>query len=234
MMKIFAPGVLLALSIFLSVSSARAADPASGMNSAAVIHYPTALNQTQTQVFAGTLDIVNVENTDLRVSNFRYGYQVGDFQFTADIQYLTQPDSEYNYAEVRAKLRVLPLDEIRSNLALGLLGRYADPGARTERIDDRDASIFLVFTNQFFIFGTRSAVTSFYLDNLNASGGLKSELYQQISLVIEGDYLHAIPDAPDRGRIKYGVEIEGEQNFYMQLFVSGVTHSVHIQVGSGF
>lgn len=209
-------------------------DPASGINSAGVINYPTAIQQTNDHTFHTTLEIVDLGEPDLRFQNIRYGYQLGDFQLLTDIHLLTMPDRELDYAEVRAKLRVLPIDEIRTDLALGYLVRYAEEEDDLVRIDNHKASLFLIVTTQAYLFGSYSLLTNFYLDNLNANLGLKLEVYQYILLALEADYLHSMPDVEDRSTGRLGLEIEGEQNFYFQIYYDDATEHMMFQLGSGF
>ncbi len=225
-------GVILWLGCFWG--TAWGIDPAAGVNSAEVIEFPTALNQILDHTFHATVEIVDIGDPDLRLENLRYGMQLGDFQLLADAHFITHPDREFNYGELRAKLRVLPLDEIRTNIAVGALGRYADDDAGKARIQNRSASLFTAITNQAYLFGTQGLLTSLYLDNLIFSFGFKLEIYQFILLAGEADYLHSFTDAPERTFSKLGIEIEGEQNFYFQLFYSNAADDFLIQIGSGF
>ena len=209
-------------------------DPAAGMNAAGVIDFPTALNQTVSHSFHASVEILDIGEPDLRMDNLRYGYQLGDFQLLTDIHLITKPDRDLDYAEMRAKLRVLPLDEIRTDIAVGYLGRLVEAEEDLARIDERKASLFIIITNQAYLFGTYSLLTNIYADNLFVNFGLKMELYQFILLIGELDYLHSMPELPERTFSKVGIEIEGEQNFYFQFFYSNTNENFLVQIGSGF
>ena len=211
-----------------------AVDPSASINAAGVVAFPTAHNQTNDHMIHLSLDVVDIGEPDLRGENLRYGYQWGDLQLLLDIHAFTRPKSDFDFAQLRAKLRVLPLDEIRTTLALGLLGRYTDSDAGQARIDDRNASLFAVVTNQFYLLGSLATMTNLYLDNLFANFGLKMEVYQFIMLVAESDYYHSMPDLPDRSHNRVGIEIDGEQNFYFQLLYEDTNEHALVQFGTGF
>ncbi len=217
-----------------AVGTAWGVEPSAGINSAAVIAFPTALNQSRDNTFQFTLEVVDIGEPDLRGENVRYGIQFGDFQLSADVHLLTKPDRDFNFAEMRAKLRVLPLDEIRTDIAVGLLGRYADTPEGEARIDGHSASLFGAVTTQAYLFGSYALLVNAYVDNVYASLGLKLEIYQYIQLIVEADYLHSMADAKDRSAGRIGAEVEGEQNFYFQLFYDEAVEAVLVQIGSGF
>ena len=223
---------IVALSIL--PGTALAIDPSASINAAGMIAFPTALNQTNDHMLHMTLDVYDVGEPDLRVENFRYGLQWGDLQMLLDLHGITRPEPDFDFGELRLKLRVLPLDEIRTTLALGLLGRYADTPEGEARIDERKASLFAIISNQFYLFGSLATMTNLYLDNVFANIGVKMEIYQFLMLVVESDYYHSMSDLPDRNHNRIGIEIDGEQNFYFQLLYSDTLEAGLIQIGTGF
>lgn len=234
-MKALLRGVaFLALAALLWGPAAWALPPEAGINSAGVIEFPTALNQTFDHSFDFSLEIVDIGEPDIRLENLRYGYQIGDFQLRLDSHYLV-PRQEFNFLELRAKLRVLPLDEFSTDIAIGLLGRQVQETGDRVRIDDRSASLFGAITSRFFLFeSTGPLLVNFYLDNLFVSLGAKLEFYQFISAVVETDMLHSLTSADDRTFVKAGVEVQGEQNFYFQVVYNDRDNNLLLQIGSGF
>jgi hypothetical protein len=227
-------GILVVASL-LCQSGAWAVAPEAGINAAGLIEFPTALDQTLDHTFHFTTEIVDIGEPDLRLENLRYGYQLGNFQLLFDIHGRTEPERDFDYGEVRAKLRVLPLDEYSTDIAIGLLGRETDDDQGRARIDDRSASLFGVVTSRFFLLeATGPLLVNFYLDNLFASLGAKLEFYQFIMAVAEVDYLHSLTEAEDRAFGKIGLEIQGEQNFYFQVVYADRNENLLFQVGSGF
>ena len=222
------------LVLLTPASMALAVDPAATINSAGVVNFPTALNQTNNNMLHLTLDVFDIGEPDLRVDTFRYGHQWGDIQLLLDLHSITRPETDFDYGEFRVKLRVLPLDEIRSTIAIGLLSRYADSPEGNARLDDRRTSFLAVMTNQFYLFGSLETMTNWYVDNVFANFGIKLEIYQFIMMVAESDYYHSMPDALDRTHNRIGFEVDGEQNFYFQLFFSDKLDNVLLQIGSGF
>lgn len=204
------------------------------VNAASVIDFPTALDQTETHVFHAAVAIVDLGEPDVRLQNLRYGLQVGNFQLLTDVHMQTEPSERLNFAEIRAKLRVLPLDEISTDIAVGVLGRIANSGEKN-RIDDREASLFAIWTSQIAALDdAEPLLINFYLDNLFFSMGAEMGFYQFIKFVAEADFLHSQSDAPDRNFTKVGIEIEGEQNFYFQIYYSDRNDDVVVQIGTGF
>jgi len=213
---------------------ALAVDPAMTTNSAGVIRFPSALNQTNNNMFHLSLDVIDIGGPEMRAESFRYGHQWGDVQLLMDLYSITRPESDFDYGLVRAKLRILPLDEIRTTMSIGLLGRYADDPEGKARLDDRAASLFAIITNQFYFLGGLETLTNLYVDNVFANFGLKMEIYQFLMLVFESDYYHSMAHLPDRSYNRIGIEVDGEQNFYFQLFYSDALDNVLLQFGSGF
>lgn len=206
----------------------------SSIYSAGVIRFPTALDQTEDNTFHATVEIEDVGEPDLAMANARWGIQFGNFQLITDLHLETEPGEAFDFGEIRAKLRVLPLDEISTDIAVGLLGRFAESGEK-QRYDDRTASLFGIVTTQLDVISdAEPLMLNLYLDNLFFSIGIELGLYQFIKVVAEADYLHSVTDIPDRNTGRIGIEIEGEQNFYFQLFYSDRTENTLVQIGTGF
>jgi hypothetical protein len=206
----------------------------SDIYSAGVIRFPTALDQTEDHTFHGTIEIEDIGEPDLAMNNARWGMQLGNFQLITDLHMETEPGEAFDFGEIRGKLRVLPLDEISTDIAVGLLYRFAESGEK-QRFDDREASLFGVVTTRLdLIPDTEPLLLNLYLDNLFFSLGIELGIYQFIKLVAEGDYLHSRSDLIERGSGRIGIEIEGEQNFYFQLFYSDRTDDFLVQIGTGF
>lgn len=226
---------LAALTLLAPVPGAWGVEPASGVNSAGVIEFPTALDQTRTHTFHASLEIFDIGEPDLRLQNVRYGYQLGNFQLLTDIHVMTTPERDVDFGEIRAKLKVLPLDEFATDVAIGLLGREAKDEAGEERLDDSSASLFAVITSQFHpLDDAGPLLVNFYLDNVFASLGWKFEFYQFVQFIGEVDFLHSLAEAEDRTVSKVGIEMEGEQNFYFQLYYSDRNENFLLQLGTGF
>ena len=206
----------------------------SSIYSAGVIRFPTALDQTEDNTFHGTIEIEDIGEPDLAMSNARWGLQLGNFQLITDLHLETEPGEAFDFGEIRGKLRVLPIDEISTDLAVGLLYRFAESGEK-KRFDDRDSSLFGILTTQLDLIGdTEPLLLNMYIDNLFFSIGIELGIYQFIKVVAEGDYLHSRTDVVERGSGRIGIEIEGEQNFYFQLFYSDRTDNALVQIGTGF
>ena len=200
-----------------------------------MIGFPTALDQELTHVFHASLAFLDVEEPDVAFTNLRYGFQLGNFQLLTDVNATAEPDKEFEFAEMRAKLRVLPLDSISTNIAIGYLGRLTDSDEAKERLADRSASLFAILTSELVLFDDLDGVLfNLYLDNLYGSLGLKVPVFQFIKVIVELNYQHEPENLDDRGSIKAGIESEGEQNFYFQLYYSDLTEHFIIQIGSGF
>ncbi|MCZ6533756.1 MAG: hypothetical protein O7A08_12425 [SAR324 cluster bacterium] len=216
-------------------SNAWGLQPETSTNAAGVIKFPTALDQIETHAFHGSLEIFDIGDPDLRGENFRYGLQIGNFQLLTDLHFQTEPEEDFDFGEVRAKLRILPLDEFGTDIAVGILGRFVEKNEERKRIDDREASLFTVVTVQLLpIEDAGPLVLNFYLDNLFLNIGFKIGLYQFISIVGEADYLHSNTAARERSFGRLGLEIEGEQNFYFQLYFSDRNDNFVAQVGTAF
>lgn len=214
--------------------TAAARGSSSSINSAGVIDFPTALDQTEDNTFHGTLEIIDIGEPDLRLANLRWGLQLGNFQLLTDLHIQTEPGESFDFGEVRGKLRVLPLDEISTDIAVGILGRFAESGEK-DRIDDREASLFAVLTTQIDVIGdAEPLMLNFYLDNIFFSTGFELGVYQFIKVIAEVDYRHSRTDVPDRTFGKFGIEIEGEQNFYFQLYYADRNENFLVQIGTGF
>lgn len=233
------PAFLLGISLFIfGISGFPGTAPVwgvpSSIYSAGVIRFPTALDQTEDNVFHASVEIEDIGEPDLAMSNARWGIQFGNFQLLTDLHLETEPGEAFDFGEIRGKLRVLPLDEISTDIAVGLLFRFAESGEK-QRYDDKEASIFGIVTTQLDLFpSAEPLMLNLYLDNLFVSIGIEVGIYQFIKVVGESDYLHSTTDVPDRNTGRLGIEIEGEQNFYFQLFYTDGTENVVVQIGTGF
>ena len=235
-MKVLARVALLALlATALSPSPGSAFELEQGVYQAGVIDFPTALNQPTTHTIHTTLELTDVAEPILNLYNLRYGFQRGAFQLLADFHYLIEPLHEFDHAEVRAKVQVLRLDEFRSYLALGLLGRAVEKSQeRPARIDDRPASLFAVSTFEVYPFSNWGGfLVNLYLDNRWGTVGLKMQLYQSIQAVGEFSRLHST-ERHERNFVRAGVAFEGLENFHFQLIWSDQGEHWLVQLGTGF
>jgi hypothetical protein len=204
------------------------------LNTAGVIAFPTALDQRQDHTFAATLALFDVGEPDIRAQNLRYGFQWGNAQFIADADFLTEPEKEFDHGEVKAKLRLMTFDKFLSSVALGLLGRVTDSEEGDARIDEKPYSFFGIFTVELFPFQDWGGfLLNVYLDNRILSTGLKVQIIDQLQFVAESAYLHST-DVKERTSYSAGIEVDGEQNFYFQLFYNDPAGRVSIQLGTGF
>lgn len=206
-----------------------------GLYAAGVIDFPTALNQPTTHTFHGSLELTDISKPVLNLYNFRYGFQTGAFQLLSDFNWSVAPIKEFDYGQVRAKLQVLALDEYRSYLAVGLMGRVvANAADRPTRIDDRTASLFIIETIELYPFDSWGGfLFNFYLDNRHFNFGLKGQIYQSIQGVAEVDVRHSTTN-PDKVHGRGGVSFENLQNFYFQILYLDVGSHAVVQVGTGF
>jgi hypothetical protein len=229
--------------MLLAGTTAWAIDPSKGLNAAGVIDFPTALDQNTTHTIHGTVEIFDLGEPDLRAVNLRYGFQVGQLQLLADTYWQTDP-KEYDHSEVKAKLRILSLDEYRTYAAFGIVARYVDKKDKEPFvIDDRRYSLFAVVSAEFYPIAKWDAMlANFYVDNRFASFGLKFPVFDFIRVVAEADYHHGLDDElagltdkqKERWQSKIGIELEGEQNFYVQLYYSTAGEHARLQIGTGF
>lgn len=228
-------GVLLAILLLpLGASRALGLELQPGINTSHIIEFPTALDQPVDHTLAVALDVVDFGEPDIRTKNLRYGFQWGNAQLLADAHYIPEPDRKFDHGEVRAKLRLLTLDDYLASFAVGVLGRYTDTKEGDARIDDKPYSFLGVFTVELFPFDSWGGfLFNVYLDNRWASVGTKVQLIQQLKFVGEYSWLHST-DIEDRGFGKMGIEIEGEQVFYFQLLFDDRTENAVIQLGTGF
>jgi len=227
----------LALACFLaSGSRALAFELEPGVNSASVIEYPTALDQTLQQTVAATVEVFDIGEPDLALENVRYGVQFGALQVVGDAFMLTDPDRKFDHGILRAKLRILHFEPERTSIAIGGLARVTDgTHAGEDRIDNRPLSLLAVATTELFPFQEWGGfLVNAYLDNRVANLGLKVQIYRYIKAVAEFDYYHSSPDVDDKEQTKGGIEIEGETNFYIQAFYAERQDHLLITVGVGF
>ncbi len=224
-----------ALLVVAAAGSAPAYELEPGLNDAAVIDYPTALDQPVDHALHGTLALYDVAEPDLRLANLRYGFQLGNAQFLADVNYLPGT-KEFGYGEAKGKLRVLSLHEFRTYVAVGGVARGSGGDREKARAlyDDRPYSLLAVLTTELFPFARWGGFRlNLYLDNVHAVGGLKVQLYPLIKLVGEVQHRHTT-ELEERTRSRVGLELEGEQNFYFQLFYDNRLEKYLVQIGSGF
>lgn len=206
-----------------------------GVYQAGVIDFPTALNQPATHTFHGTIELTDVGEPDLNLYNLRYGFGYGAFQLITDFNWSIDPRHEFDYGEIKAKLQVLALDEFRSYLAVGILGRGVEESEeRLARIDDRTASLFAISTFEVFPFADWGGfLVNIYLDNRFVTLGTKIQLYQSVQFVGEVEHLHdTLREDDTNGRA--GVAFEGLQNFYFQLLWTDEGEHLLAQIGTGF
>lgn len=229
-----ATGLLLLLAVALP-AVAPGAELERGINQANVIEFPTALNQPTTNLFATTVELTDIAKPELHLYNIRYGFQYGAFQLINDLNYSIEPTRQFDYARVRAKLQVLSLDEYRSYVAVGLLGRavrHADE--RQARIDNKTTSLFAVSTFEIFPFQDWGGfLFNVYLDNRFLTLGTKIQIYQSIQFVGEAEHLVSTQRS-DKNNARLGVSFEGLQNTYFQLLWTDQGKHWLAQVGTGF
>ena len=226
---------LLLLSLAILPTTGRAFELEQGVYQAGIINFPTALNQPTTHTFHGTIELTDVAKPDLSPYNFRYGFQYGAFQLLTDLFWTVEPKKEFDYGEIKAKLQVLSLDEYRSYLAVGLLGRgVRHERERPARIDDKQASLFAISTFELFPFDQWGGfLVNAYVDNRFVSLGLKVQLYQSIQFVAEAEHLHSTL-REDKNNGRAGIAFEGLQNFYFQLLWTDQGEHALAQIGAGF
>jgi hypothetical protein len=228
----------LALALLLSAlwpGAARAFELERGTYAAGIINFPTALNQPTTHTIHGTLELTDIAKPELHPYNARYGFQYGSFQLLTDFWWRIEPVHEFDYAEIKAKLQVLSLDEYRSYLAVGLLGRAVQhTDERPQRIDNKPASLFLISTFELFPFDQWGGfLLNFYLDNRFVSLGTKIQLYQSIQFVAEAEHLHSTL-RKDKDNARAGISLEGIGSFYFQLLWTDQGKHALAQIGAGF
>ena len=226
---------LIVLLAALPLAAVPAAELEPGVNQAAIIKFPTALNQPTPHMVHLAVELTDIAEPELHLYDVRYGFQRGAFQLLADLNYAVEPVREFDYAEIKAKLQILSLDEYRSYVAVGLLGRgVEDAREREARIDDRPASLFAVSSFELFPFARWGGLLiNFYLDNRFGSLGLKMQVYQGIQFVGEWERLHST-ERTDRNNGRAGVSFETLHNFYFQLLWSDQGKHTLAQVGTGF
>ncbi len=226
---------LFVLLAALPLVAVPAAELEPGVNQAAIIKFPTALNQSTTHTVHLAVELTDIAKPDLHLYDVRYGFQHGAFQLLADLNYAIEPVREFDYAEVKAKLQILSLDEYRSYVAVGLLGRgVEDARERPARIDDRTASLFAISSFELFPFARwGGTLLNLYLDNRFVTLGLKTQLYQGIQFVGEWEHLHST-ERTDKNNGRAGVSFETLHNFYFQLLWTDQGKHALAQVGAGF
>jgi hypothetical protein len=225
----------LLLALALLPAGAAAFELEQGVYQAGIINFPTALNQPTTHTIHGTLELTDITKPELNLYNIRYGFQYGAFQLISDLNFTIENEHDFDYGEVKAKLQVLSLDEYRSWVAVGLLGRFVRNSAERElRIEDKTASLFVISTFEIFPFNQSGGVlANVYLDNRFLTFGLKLQVYQSIQIVGEAEHLLSTV-RQDKNNQRLGVAFEGLQNFYFQLLWTDQGRHVLAQIGTGF
>jgi hypothetical protein len=204
-------------------------------NAAAVVEYPTALDQPMPQTVHAMVDIYDLGAPDLRALNAGYGYQYGNLQLLADAYWRPEPRGDLDRAEAKIKLRFLSLDEYGVYGAVGGVARYSGNRQQDiERLDDKPYSLLGVITAQFYPFAAMGPfLANFYLDNRFGSLGAKVPLLSVIRIVAEANYHHAAASG-DRWQGTAGLEFEGDQNFYVQFVYDTVNQHTRFKLGSSF
>lgn len=232
--SLVAAGLLVAFPI-LPPAGAQELEP--GTNAAGVIDYPTALDQPTRNLVRGSLALVNVATPDLRPASAGLSHQFGSLQVLADLYWAAEPVRQFNYAEGKAKLRILNLDAQRTYLALGVVSRWTDQQSKdAAQIDNKPWSLLGVMTTELFPFEEWGAfLVNLYLDNRFFDAGLKVQLYQGIKFVSEVDYHHGdVNDQSQKWRTKAGFEFEAEQNVFFQILYDDGGNHARAQLGWGF
>jgi len=205
-----------------------------GVNNAGMIEYPTALDQYLTHTISGTVELVDIGAPELAAENVRYGLQLGAFQLQGEAYFLTTPKRELDQGIVRAKLRILQFDPERTSIALGGLARIVSDDEGEERIDHRPFSLLGIVTTELFPFQNWGGfLVNGYLDNRVLDIGVKGQLYHFIKGVVEVDWFHT-SDIDERIQPKAGIEIEGQQSFFLQFFYAQRFDHMLVTVGAGF
>ncbi len=144
------------------------------------------------------------------------------------------PDRKFDHAVLRAKLRVLHFDPQRTSIAVGALARLTDSKAGEKRIENKPLSLLGIVTTELFPFREWGGfLINGYIDNRVAVAGLKVQIYRFIQAVAEFDFFHS-SDIDDREQTKAGIEIEGETDFYFQIFWAERSERALVQIGVGF
>ena len=165
-----------------------------GVNNAAVIEYPTALDQFLESMVHSTIEVFDAAEPDLALTNVRYGHQIGAFQLLGDIYLLSDPKWELDHAVLRAKLRILQFDEEHTAVAFGALARLTADDEAADRVDNRPYSFLGVITTELFPFRDWGGfLVNFYLDNRVGVLGLKGQVFP----LIQG--VRAATGPPDAG-----------------------------------
>ena len=215
--------------------SARAQVLDAGVNVSQVIEFPTALDQTYPNLLQGTLEAVSISEPDLRPYNLRYGRQLGNLQLLFNGNWETEPQRQFLRADARAKLRVLNLDAYHTYAAIGAMARATDSKSKDEtELDNKPYSLLIAFTSQLDLpLLWKPLLANVYADNQYVTVGVKVPVYQYIELV--GEVVDREAVASDTAvHNRAGIEFQGEQNFFLQLYFSDQANNVLIQLGTGF
>jgi len=226
---------LLVLLAAMPLAVGFAAELEPGVNQAGIIKFPTALNQPTTNLTHLSVELTDVAKPELHVYNFGYGFQHGAFQLLADLNYTLEPVREFDYGILRAKAQILSLDEYRSYVAVGLLGRgVRHSEERKARIDDKPASLFVISSFELFPLQQGGGMLlNLYLDNRFLTFGMKMQIYQGIQFVGEADHLVST-ERTNKNHGRAGVSFETPHNFYFQLLWSDEGKHALASMGAGF
>ncbi|MDH5752543.1 MAG: hypothetical protein OEZ59_09015 [Deltaproteobacteria bacterium] len=232
----FLPGAVLALALLVLVpGGVRGYELEQSLNMAGVASFPTAFDQPSTNIIHTSLELTDIKEPVIYLYNVRYGIQWRNLQVLGDVHYSLEPEHEFDHGQLRAKFRLLNLDEFRTYMALGALGRYVSEDEEAPwRIDDRPSSLFGVVTIELFPLEQWGGfLFNLYLDNRYFSGGVKIQAYPTIQIIGEMDYLHDTWQE-DKFSGRAGVELDGDQNFYFQLLYTDVGAKWLANIGVGF
>ena len=227
-------GAALVLAILLP-TGVGAYELEEGLNLGGVIDHPTALDQPVDNIVSGSVEIYDLAEPDLRTRRLHYGAQYGNFQFLFDGNWGTTPEVTFDRAVLRAKLRMINFDEYRTHVAFGALGRWVEKAEeKDERIDGREISLLGILTTELFPLPQWGGIlVNAYLDNRFGSLGLKAQLYPAMQFIVELDYLHTT-EKEERFASKTGLEFEGEQNFFAQLYYDTQNENMIFRLGTAF
>lgn len=225
---------VLALMLWSGPLTAQELEPS--VNSASVIDFPTALDQVTINMVHGTVEAFDIAAPDLRLANLSYGRQWGQAQLLVDTN--SEPKTRnFEYAEFKAKVRAISIDEQHTYIALGVVARWTDATDKEKiELDNKPYSLLGIVTTELYPFDAWGAfLVNFYLDNRYASLGLKVQIFQSVKIVTENDYhLGDVNHAPNKWRSKAGLQFDGDRNFYMQLLYDDAGNHMRIQMGAGF
>ena len=204
-------------------------------NMASISYFPTAFDQPTATLVRTGLEFEDIKEPIINLSNALLGLQWRNLNLGIEGNFQLEPEYEFDYMQARLKARVVNLDEFRTYMAFGILGRWVPiEEERLWRIDDRPASLFAILSIELFPMDDWGGVLfNFYLDNRYFSSGFKVQLYPSIQALGEFDYLH---DTWRQDKIsgRGGLEFYSEENFFFQLLYSDVGHRWFSVIGMAF